>query len=231
MKTSRKDFLRLVGGGSILAGAATVGSGMVGGSGPVISHKTADLPKESGVIPVPAKVVNPFEGIPERFETCEERIYDSVRFLPGQLIPQRWYLFTTPYGQRCPFSGQYKENNFTSMDMCGMLAAPNMFWIRKINIIVGAADLMEYTHSSADREALFNYGWNLWLGQKRYERGSLRWDSERVREFPMSAGLWIGMQRHFNMSFESVGSHQLSASGNGASLYVEFEGLSVRGVS
>lgn len=218
MKTSRKDFLRLLGGGSTLAGAAVYGT-----RGPVLWHRTANLPAEAGVIPAPEQITNPFAGIPEHFETCEERIYDSIRFLPGQVIPQHWYLFQVPYGQRCPFSGQYKDRSFTNMDMCGMLPAPSSFWIRKINFSFG--------NMVADRETLEEYSWNLWISQKHYDCGSLRWDTDKTREYPMTAGLWIPMQCQFNMSFESKASHILSEDGQGASLYVEFEGISVRGVA
>ena len=224
MRTSRKDFLKLIG----------LGPGAIA---------ALMRPAKSEPIPDPVRIDSGDPRIPEpiagrslymgnRLDVVDGRLYDRIRFIPGERLPHRFHAFSDAIG----ISGKTLAD--TNMQRSCTLPAPMAFFIRRIHFIVPRNTYLE------DLRTLQAHGWDLRIGQKSYGKGSLFSDlsmadiDEALKtptnlrttiQYDIDNGLAIENQMYFTMEFEGPLDHECYVI-RGIDFMVMFEGLEVRGV-
>lgn len=219
----------MLGGGSVVAGAAAAASvGPVEKIGPPnpapILPTCIERPKPYDWDALVTRALDPFSG----FEVVEERLWDSVSISGEGGIPSSIHLFSVPLGQRCPHRiERLKGIEHTNIMLAHRLPVPDSFWIKSIKFwLEDPAPVV--------KEAARKYAWTLVLGCKNFGWGKLgrHIDVDPTFEFSGTRGLYLPQNVSFSVHLDSGGADEIPwFAGPRMNLNVEIGGLLVRPVS
>lgn len=241
MKVSKRDFLKLLSGGTAVTAASVAAGSKIEPREPrPLTHEQVESvnPKLE-----PAPRAKAFEALWEPgtvFDIVDRIIYDRLQFRPGQVVAANLRFFSTPMWQPCPYTGIVKNKQHTNLCQAGRLSEPSMLWIRRIHLAIGPnADVESRWIAAA-------YAWGFWLGNKRYADGLVWTDAQlatisevqkaslcpmrKSLELDASNGLIVPAGMCFSGEFHSDREHQLSFTGGGLDFMMVLEGVEARAV-
>ena len=240
MRFSKRDFLRMLGGGTAATAALAASGAEIEPYQPVKLTEKHVSNRTPVIEPVPHASPG-FYSTANFYDVVDRILFDRIHFQNGFTIPANFRMFSHPIGELCPYSCLHKTHVHTNMHMSGCLSAPSLFWVRRIHLTVDP---------DSDPEALRafrEYAWSFWLGQKRYHDGTVTLDAQLHKwveftpnmvapareslELHASNGLFIPAMMHFGVEFQSDQARTIPLSSlYGLDFTFALEGVEARGV-